>query len=70
MLKLILVASLFLIVSVILFSVRLFFVKDGEIRGGCAGKNPLLTEEGVACGLCGEVPVDGKCGDPDKEIKA
>ena len=66
MIKLILVASVFLIIAVALFYVRLFFVKDGEIRGGCAGKNPLLAEEGVACGLCGEVPVNGECGDPDK----
>ena len=70
MLQTILVASAFLIIAVILFSVRLFFVKDGEIRGGCAGKNPLLQEEGVACGLCGEVPVDGACVDPDKTAKA
>lgn len=65
MLKTILVASIFLIVAVVLFSVRLFFVKDGEIRSGCAGKNPLLQDEGVACGLCGQVPENGECGDPD-----
>ena len=35
------------------FAVRLFFVKDGEVRGGCASKNPLLANEIGECGLCG-----------------
>lgn len=34
-------------------AVRVIFIKGAEARGGCAGKNPLLAEEGVACGLCG-----------------
>jgi len=65
MLKTIIIASIFLIVAIALFSVRLFFVKNGEIRGGCAGKNPLLQKEGVACGICGKVPVNGECGDEE-----
>lgn len=45
------------------FAVRLFFVKDAEVRGGCAGKNPLLRQDGVACGVCGQVPSVEGCGD-------
>ncbi|MCB9246081.1 MAG: membrane or secreted protein [Flavobacteriales bacterium] len=33
--------------------IRLVLVKDGEVRGGCAGKNPMLQEEGVTCSFCG-----------------
>ena len=70
LIKTILIASVFLIIAVVLFSVRLFFIKGSEIRSGCAGKNPLLTDEGVACGLCGKVPTDGECGDPEKAVTA
>lgn len=39
-------------------AVRLIFVKNGEVRGGCAGKNPLLNQEGVSCSMCGAKPGD------------
>ncbi len=39
-------------------SVRLFLVKNGEVRGGCAGKNPMMQEEGVACTMCGAMPTE------------
>jgi hypothetical protein len=39
-------------------AVRLFLVKGGEVRGGCAGKNPILQEEGVACNFCGALPTE------------
>ena len=26
-------------------AIRLVLVKDGEVRGGCAGKNPMMQEE-------------------------
>ncbi|TNE78406.1 MAG: membrane or secreted protein [Bacteroidetes bacterium] len=44
-----------------LFAIRLFFVKDSDVRGGCAGKNPLLAEEGVTCTVCGRVPEKEGC---------
>lgn len=46
-------------------AVRLFFVKDAEVRGGCASKNPLLAEDGVRCGMCG-APVGEACQKDDK----
>jgi hypothetical protein len=47
------------------FAIRLFFIKDAKVRGGCAGKNPLLMKEGVACGVCGQVPAKEGCGEED-----
>lgn len=41
---------------ILAMAVRMIFIKGGEMRAGCAGKNPLLQEEGVACGLCGAKP--------------
>lgn len=45
-----------LIIALLGMGVRMLFVKNGEMRAGCAGKNPMLQEEGVACGMCGAKP--------------
>lgn len=50
-----LIISIFLL-AVLGMAVRVIFVKGAEARGGCAGKNPLLAEEGVACAMCGAKP--------------
>lgn len=39
-------------------AVRVFLVKGGEVRGGCAGKNPMMQEEGTACTMCGAKPTE------------
>lgn len=50
-----LIISIFLI-AVLGMAVRVIFIKGAEARGGCAGKNPLLADEGVACSMCGAKP--------------
>ena len=47
-----------LTVALIGMAVRLFLVKNGEVRGGCVGKNPMMQEEGVACTMCGTMPTE------------
>ncbi len=47
-------------IAILGIGIRLVLVKDGEVRGGCAGKNPMLQEEGVACNFCGAMP-DEQC---------
>lgn len=47
------------------FAVRLFFIKDSAVRGGCAGKNPLLSVEGVTCTVCGREPAAEGCAEED-----
>lgn len=37
-----------------LFAIRLFFIKDAEVRGGCASKNPMLLKDGIICTACGK----------------
>jgi len=37
-------------------AVKIWAKKDGEFSGTCASNNPLLTEKGAACGLCGAQP--------------
>ena len=50
-----LIIAVFLL-AVLGMAVRVIFVKGAEARGGCAGKNPLLLKEGVACCMCGSKP--------------
>ncbi|NNJ55390.1 MAG: membrane or secreted protein [Bacteroidia bacterium] len=45
-------------IAVVGIAIRLVLVKDGEVRGGCAGKNPMMQEEGVACTMCGALPTE------------
>jgi len=47
-----------LAIAFIGIAVRLFLVKNGEVRGGCAGKNPMMQEEGAACTMCGAKPTE------------
>jgi len=46
----------FLGIAILAMAIRMIFIKGSEMRSGCAGKNPLLNEEGVACGFCGAEP--------------
>ena len=52
------------LIAVLGMAVRVIFIKGAEARGGCAGKNPLLAEEGVACAMCGAKP-DEACKEPE-----
>ena len=52
-------------IAILGMAVRLFFIKGAEVRGGCAGKNPLLNEEGVSCSMCGAKP-DEACLKPEE----
>lgn len=45
-------------VALLGMAIRVVLVKDGEVRGGCAGKNPMMQEEGAACTMCGAMPTE------------
>jgi len=47
-----------LFLALVGMAIRLIFIKDGEVRGGCAGKNPMMQEEGTACTMCGAMPTE------------
>jgi len=36
--------------------IRMFLVKDGEFRGTCAQRNPMLQQEIGHCTVCGKSP--------------
>jgi hypothetical protein len=37
-------------------AIKIWAKKDGEFAGTCASNNPILQEEGAACGMCGAQP--------------
>lgn len=39
-------------------AIKILVKKDGKFAGTCASNNPLLQEEGAACGLCGARPTE------------
>lgn len=41
-------------------AIKIWAKKDGEFAGTCASNNPVLQEEGAACGMCGAKPEE-KC---------
>ena len=41
-------------------AVKILLKKNGKFAGTCASNNPLINEDGAACGLCGAQP-DEKC---------
>ncbi len=38
--------------------VRVFFLKNGEMRGTCSSQSPFLNKEGITCDLCGKPSTD------------
>lgn len=49
----ILLATALVGVFFIFISVRLIFLKNGEFKGTCASKNPMLNPDGADC-FCGK----------------
>ena len=47
-------------------AIKIWAKKGGEFAGTCASNNPLLTEKGASCGLCGAKP-DEQCLNPEPE---
>ncbi len=41
-------------------AIKILVKKNGRFAGTCSGNNPLLQNEGGACGICGARPEE-KC---------
>lgn len=44
-------------------AIKLIVKKNGKFAGTCAGNNPMLQQEGVACSVCGAMPQEQCKGD-------
>jgi len=56
----ILISIVLLGLAVAGIAIKLLVKKDGKFSGTCSGNNPLLQNEGGACGICGAKPEE-KC---------
>ena len=49
-------------------AIKIWAKKDGEFAGTCASQNPMLNNEGEACGFCGKTPDEfGDCDNSEKK---
>ncbi|MGB1309484.1 MAG: membrane or secreted protein [Oceanihabitans sp.] len=63
--KLLAITILLLALAIAGIAIKLWAKKDGEFAGTCASQNPMLNQEGEACGFCGKTPDQFKdCNDP------
>ncbi|MEM6685451.1 MAG: membrane or secreted protein [Bacteroidota bacterium] len=37
-------------------AIKIWAKKDGKFAGTCASQNPMLNQNGEACGFCGKTP--------------
>ena len=65
--KLLLITLSLLGLGIAGISIKLWAKKDGKFAGTCASQNPMLNNEGEACGFCGKTP--DEFGDCDKSEK-
>lgn len=61
----VLIAILLLALAFGGIAIKIWAKKDGEFAGTCASNNPVLQEEGAACGMCGAKPEE-QCKNDDK----
>lgn len=55
-LTVILISIGFLALAFAGIAIKILAKKDGKFAGTCASNNPLLKDEGAACGVCGARP--------------
>lgn len=56
--KIILLSILLLGLAFAGIAIKILLKKNGQFAGTCASNNPMLQEEGAACGICGAKPED------------
>lgn len=54
--KLLLITLVLLLLAFAGIAIKLWAKKDGEFAGTCASQNPMLNQDGEACGFCGKTP--------------
>ena len=66
--KLLLITLSLLGLGIAGISIKLWAKKDGKFAGTYASQNPMLNNEGEACGFCGKIPDEfGDCDNSEKK---
>jgi hypothetical protein len=63
--KLLLITLVLLALGVAGIAIKIWAKKDGKFAGTCASQNPMINQEGEACGFCGKAADEYKdCAEP------
>ena len=54
-----------LALGVLGIAIKIWAKKDGKFSGTCASQSPFLNKEGEACGMCGKLPDEQDCKQPN-----
>ena len=46
-------------------AIKIILKKNGEFSGTCASQSPFLNKEKEPCGICGKLPDQGECKNPN-----
>ena len=57
-------------IGLILFAVlgigiKIWAKKDGKFAGTCASASPFLNKDNEPCGICGKLPTEAECKNPE-----
>jgi len=58
--KIILLSIVLLAIAFAGIAIKILVKKDGKFSGTCSSNNPLIQNDGGACGICGAKPQE-KC---------
>lgn len=67
--KLLLIIFILLALAFAGIAIKLWAKKDGKFAGTCASQSPFLNKEGEACGMCGKMPEEQECKNPENITK-
>ena len=67
--KLLLVIFVLLALAFAGIAIKIWAKKDGKFAGTCASQSPFLNKEGEACGMCGKMPDEQECKNPENITK-
>jgi len=63
--KLLLIIFILLALAFAGIAIKLWAKKDGKFAGTCASQSPFLNKEGEACSMCGKLPDEQECKNPE-----
>lgn len=65
-LKLLLITFILLALAFAGIAIKIWGKKDGKFAGTCASQSPFLNKKGEACSMCGKLPEEQDCKNPEK----
>jgi hypothetical protein len=63
--KLFLITFILLLLAFAGIAIKILIKKDGQFSGTCASQSPFLNNDGESCRICGKMPSEQDCRNPD-----